>query len=376
MAEFMSPNIENNLEMTVGETNHLPATDQPGVRSIVSSKQTEEIPDISVVVPIYREEHTVRLFLQRIVPVLESLGSYEIIFCYDPSPDRTKEIILEEIIRNPRIRLLCFSRRFGQPSAMMAGIHHCIGEACVVIDADLQDPPELISELYRTLQEGFDVVLAKRRRRSEGEPLVRRLMSFVGYRVINALADIEIPRDTGEFRIMNRRVVHELCQLKERHGFLRGLVAFVGFKQGIVEFDRTPRAAGVSKYHQYIGSIRIGLNGVIGFSNVLLTTTLFAGLAIAGIAVLSGFYIAVMSLIFKEGYPLGIPTLTLLVIFLGGMQLIAIGISGEYIGRIYDEVKQRPPYIIESFVNSPTMSTGREPRVPEKSVRKRIEPPE
>lgn len=319
------------------------------------------VPDISVVVPIYREEKTVRLFLSRIEPVLERLGSYEIIFCYDPSPDRTKEVVLEEIIRNPQIRLLCFSRRFGQPSAMMAGIHHCIGKTCVVIDCDLQDPPELIADLYHKLQQGYDVVLAKRRRRSEGEPFIRKMMSFVGYRVINKLADIDIPRDTGEFRIMNRRVVDQLCQLKERHGFLRGLVAFVGFNQGVVEFDRTPRAAGASNYHQYIGSIKIGLNGVIGFSNVLLTMTLMAGLAIAGIAVFIGLYVATMKLIFLEDYPLGFPTLTLLVTFLGGMQLVAIGILGEYTGRIYDEVKQRPPYIVDSYVNSPDANTAVDP---------------
>jgi polyisoprenyl-phosphate glycosyltransferase len=333
------------------------APGRPQTLELIASTQGgwSEIPDISVVVPLSKEEKTVRLFLSRIEPVLGQIGSYEIIFCYDPSPDHTKEIILEEIIRNQRIRLLSFSRRFGQPSAVIAGIHHCIGKTCVVIDVDLQDPPELIVDLYRRLQEGYDVVLAKRRRRSEGEPLVRQLMSFVGYRVINALADIDIPRDTGEFRIMNRRVVDELCQLKERHGFLRGLVAFVGFNQSVVEFDRTPRAAGISNYHQYIGSIRIGLNGVIGFSNVLLTTTLMAGLAIAGGAILIGCYVAVMKLIFKENYPLGFPTLTLLVTFLGGMQLVAVGILGEYIGRIYDEVKQRPPYIVDKFINAPSV---------------------
>jgi dolichol-phosphate mannosyltransferase len=316
-------------------------------------KAAAEIPDISVIVPTYREEKTVRLFLSRIEPVLEATGSYEIIFCYDPSPDRTKEIILEEILRNPRIRLLAFSRRFGQPSAVMAGLHHCIGKTCVVIDADLQDPPELLADLYRKLQDGHDVVLAKRRRRTEGEPLMRKWMSFVGYRVINVLADIDIPRDTGEFRIMTRRVVDELCRLKERHGFLRGLVAFVGFNQASVEFDRPARAAGTTSYPQYFGSIRVGLNGVIGFSNVLLTATLMAGLAIAAAALLVSFYVAAMKLFFAEDYPLGIPTLTLLIAFLGGMQLVAIGILGEYIGRIYDEVRERPPYIVDRFINPP-----------------------
>jgi polyisoprenyl-phosphate glycosyltransferase len=317
------------------------------------SPAVTDVPAVSLVVPIYKEEKTLRMFLQRVEPVLDAIGSYEIVFCYDPSPDRTKEIILEEVARNPRIRMLEFSRRFGQPSAVMAGIHHCVGDTCVVIDVDLQDPPELIGPLYHKLREGYDVVLARRRRRQSGEPLIRRLMSFVGYRVINSLADIEIPPDTGEFRIMNRRVVDELCLLKERNGFLRGLVAFVGFRQAIIEFDRTPRAAGDSNYHRYIGSIKIGLNGVIGFSNTLLTATLIAGIAIAGLAFLVGIFVGVMKLVLGEDYPAGQPTLIVLLAFLGGVQLIAIGILGEYIGRIYDEVKQRPTYIVHNFLNPP-----------------------
>src|SRR5580704_1898420 len=283
----LAPETEGECDQMVGK---MPAPVQSSESVIYAmplahdAKAAAEIPDISVVVPIYREEKTVRLFLSRIEPVLETTGSYEIIFCYDPSPDRTKEIILEEILRNPRIRLLAFSRRFGQPSAVMAGLHHCIGKTCVVIDADLQDPPELIPELYRKLHDGHDVVLAKRRRRDQGEPLIRRWISFVGYRVINALADIDIPRNTGEFRIMTRRVVDELCRLKEGHGFLRGLVAFVGFDQALIEFDRPARAAGTSSYSQYFGSLRVGINGVIGFSNALLTATLMAGLVIAAAA--------------------------------------------------------------------------------------------
>jgi polyisoprenyl-phosphate glycosyltransferase len=310
-------------------------------------------PDISVIVPVFREEKNIRPFLERIEPVLEAIGSYEILFCYDPSPDRTKEVILEEILRNSRIRLLCFSRRFGQPAAMMAGLHHCIGKSCVVVDVDLQDPPELIAELHRKLGEGYDVVMAKRRKRNKSEPLIRRLMSFVGYRVINALSDVEIPKDTGEFRIMNRRVIDELCRLKEGHGFLRGLVAFVGFNQTFVEFDRQERAGGDSNYPRYLGSIRIGLNGIIGFSTALLTGTLFAGIAIAATALLIGLYVAVQALFFGEHYPLGFPTITLLIALLGGVQLVAIGILGEYIGRVYDEVKGRPSYIVDRFFNPP-----------------------
>ena len=322
---------------------------QPRTPDMVTLTET---PEISVIVPVFREEKSIRLFLERIEPILEAIGTYEILFCYDPSPDRTKEVILEEILRNPRIRLLSFSRRFGQPAAMMAGLHHCVGNSCVVVDVDLQDPPELITDLHRKLLEGYDVVMAKRRKRSN-EPAVRRVMAFVGYRVINALSDVEIPKDTGEFRIMNRRVIDELKKLKEGHGFLRGLVAFVGFNQTFIEFDRRERVAGDSNYPRYFGSIRSGLNGIVGFSTALLTATLFAGIAIAATAVLIGFYVAVRKLGFGEDYPLGFPTITLLVALLGGVQLVAIGILGEYIGRIYDEVKGRPPYIVDRFFNAP-----------------------
>jgi dolichol-phosphate mannosyltransferase len=195
-------------------------------------------------------------------------------------------------------------------------------------------------------------------------------MSFVGYRVINALADIDLPPNTGEFRIMSRRVIDELCRLKERHGFLRGLVAFVGFNQDTIEFDRSPRAAGTSNYHQYLGSIKIGLNGVVGFSNVLLTATLITGFAIAGIAVIVGLYVTAMKLVFAEEYPLGIPTMTILIGFLGGMQLVAIGILGEYIGRIYDEVKQRPPYIVDRFLNPPHVANDASADAPQKHERR------
>jgi glycosyltransferase involved in cell wall biosynthesis len=325
------------------------------------SPRRADQPDISVIVPVFREEKNIRLFLERVEPILEAIGNYEILFCYDPSPDRTKEVILEEILRNPQIRLLCFSRRFGQPAAVMAGLHHCIGKSCVVVDVDLQDPPELITELHRKLCEGYDVVMAKRRKRNKSEPLIRRLMSFVGYRVINALSDVEIPKDTGEFRIMNRRVIDELRRLKEGHGFLRGLVAFVGFNQTFVEFERQERAAGDSNYPRYLGSIRIGLNGIIGFSTALLTGTLFAGIAIAATALLVGLYVAVQALIFGEHYPLGFPTITLLIALLGGVQLVAIGILGEYIGRVYDEVKGRPTYIVDRFFNPPETRPGQQP---------------
>jgi glycosyltransferase involved in cell wall biosynthesis len=189
----------------------------------------EEHVVISVVVPVYKEEANIRPFLSRAEPVLASITSrYEIIFCLDPSPDRTEEVILEEGRRDRRIKLVVFSRRFGQPAATMAGIGISCGDTCVVIDVDLQDPPELIRELHARLSDGYDVVYARRRSR-QGETLIKRLISWAGYKVIARLGDVQIPRDTGDFRIMSRRVVEELSRLQEGNAFLRGLVAFVGF---------------------------------------------------------------------------------------------------------------------------------------------------
>jgi dolichol-phosphate mannosyltransferase len=170
-----------------------------------------------------------------------------------------------------------FSRRFGQPAAVIAGIRLASGETCVVIDVDLQDPPELVAGLYAKLGEGYDVVYAKRRSR-KGETLFKLALSWLGYKMINAVSDVRIPRDTGDFRIMSRRVVEELGRLKEGHGFLRGLVAFVGFKQTFIEYDRDVRAHGEGNYNRYFGSLVIGLNGLVGFSNFLLNMTLIIGL--------------------------------------------------------------------------------------------------
>lgn len=314
-----------------------------------SSRTDKAGVDISVIVPVYREEENIRPFLARLIPVLEKIGSYEVLFCLDPSPDNTQGAIEAEIKQNPNIGLLLFSRRFGQPAAIMGGIHHCCGNACVIIDIDLQDPPELISDLYQKYREGYDVVYAKRRSR-EGETLFKLAISWLGYKIINAVTDVRIPRDTGDFRIMSRRVIEHLRQLREGHGFLRGLVAFVGFNQTFVEYDRAARVAGISNYNRYFGSLKIGLNGLVGFSNFLLSATLLSGIAIAFFAFLIAVVI-VITRIAGVNYPIGVPTIIVLVLFLGGVQLVSIGILGEYIGRIYDEVKGRPTFIVDRAVN-------------------------
>jgi len=302
--------------------------------------------ELSIVVPVYREERNVPEFVRRVRPLLEKRAlRYEIIFALDPSPDRTEEVILELHALDQRIKLLKFSRRFGQPMATLAGMQYASGDAVLVMDVDLQDPPELIGEMVAKWREGFDVVYAQRRSR-EGETWVKRFISYLGYRLINRIAEVHIPPNTGDFRLMSRRVVNEVIRLKECHGFLRGLVALVGFKQTSVMFDRPPRFAGAGNYNRFLGSLRIGLNGVVCFSSYLLTLSSTLGFIIAGLSFLLGVVCAIMKLT-GFPFPLGIATITILILFMGGIQLISVGVLGEYIARIYDEVKERPKFIVE-----------------------------
>ncbi|UIJ71064.1 glycosyltransferase family 2 protein [Aurantimonas sp. HBX-1] len=313
-------------------------------------REAEMAPIISLIVPVYKEEGNIRPFLARAEAVFAKMGvEYEIVFAMDPSSDRTEEVILEEINRNPNIKLLVFSRRFGQPAATMAGILFCTGETCVVIDVDLQDQPELVEDLYAKLSEGFEVVYATRRSR-QGETFIKRVISSFGYTVINKLSDVKIPRNTGDFRIMTRRVIEELRNLNETHGFLRGLVAYVGFKQGFIEYDRDERFAGTGNYNRLTGSLKIGLNGLISFSSRPLFLMSIAGFTLAGLSFLLGAWYVVQKLLGVDLTP-GLSTTVLFVSFFSGMQLLGLGLIGEYIGRIYDEVKRRPMYILDRKVN-------------------------
>ena len=301
---------------------------------------------ISVVAPVYNEEGNVSEFTRLVGSVLESITpNYEVIFALDPSSDQTEEIILQLREADQRIKLLKFSRRIGQPMASLAGLQYSTGEAVIVMDVDLQDPPELIVEMVDKWREGYDVVYAQRRTRS-GETWVKKVVSAVGYKIINRIADVKIPPNTGDFRLMSHRVVEEINRLKESHGFLRGMVALVGFTQTSVLFDRPARFFGKGNYNRLFGSLRIGFNGLFCFSNYALTLSTQAGFVIACLSFMLGFVYALLK-IAGVPFPLGNPTIVILVLFLGGIQLISIGILGEYIGRIYEEVRQRPRFIIE-----------------------------
>ncbi len=306
--------------------------------------------DLSIIVPVYKEEKNIQPFLERVEKMLQNakINSYEIIFCMDPPPDRTEEVITEAINRNPHIKLLVFSRRFGQPAATMAGILYCHGKACVVIDVDLQDPPELIPSMLEKMQEGYEVVYAQRRSR-KGETWIKRCIAYCGYSVINKLTEMKIPRNTGDFRVMSRRVIEELRRLNETHGFLRGLVAYVGFKQAAIPYDRDERFAGVGNYNRFFGSLKIGLNGLISFSSRPLQLMSIVGAIFAGFSFLLGAWYVLQKLLGFDLTP-GLSTTILVVTFFAGIQLLSLGLIGEYIGRIYDEVKRRPMTIIDKVI--------------------------
>lgn len=301
---------------------------------------------ISIVVPVFKEEKSIPEFMSCLQPIIQKITiDYEIIFSLDPSPDRTEEVISQYHANDSRIKLLKFSRRFGQPMAILAGMQYSTGDAVIVMDVDMQDPPELIVNMIQKWTEGCDVVMAQRKNRA-GETWVKKLIARLGYATMQRISEVHIQPNTGEFRLMSRRVVNEVMRLKESHGFLRGLVSLVGFKQETIQFDRPARLHGQGNYNRFLGSLRIGFNGIFCFSTYALTLSTQLGFAIAGFSFLIGF----IYLIMKIGgfpFPLGNPTLVILVLFMGGVQLISTGILGEYIGRIYEEVRHRPKFIVD-----------------------------
>ena len=308
--------------------------------------------DLSVIVPIFSEEKNILPFLDRTISVIKKLNlNYEIIFALDPSEDDSENIIIKEASKNKNIKMISFSRRFGQPSATMAGLSESKGKYCVVIDVDLQDPPELIELLYRKIESenSYDVVMAKRKVR-KGETQIKKIFTSIGYFLINKMTDIKIPRNTGDFRIMSRRVVEEIKKLNETHGFLRGLVSFVGFKQTFVEYERDERFQGKGKYNKYFGSIKIGMNGLFGFTSKPLVIMSTVGFTFAFVSFLLGLWYLVQKLMGVDFTP-GLPTTVLVITFFSGIQLLGMGLLGEYISRIYDEVKNRPQYIIDKKIN-------------------------
>ena len=320
---------------------------------------------LSIVVPVYNEQQTLPRFLETIrAALLPVTQDYEIIFAADPCTDGTIELIRQEHARDPRIKLLLFSRRFGQPASTLGGLAYSTGQAVVVIDCDLQDPPQLIGDMVRLWREGYKVVVPQRRSR-QGETIIKRIIAHTGYWAINRMSTVAIPRNTGDFRLMDRRVVEEIVKLKESHGFLRGLTSIVGFKTILLPFDREARVGGQGKYNRLTGSLRIGFNGIIAFSDSLLSLMVVAGLVMSILALLSVPVVAYLKAKGLYMFAQGLATTCILMLFLGGVQLMSMGVLGAYIGRIYDEAKRRPKFIVEESLGLsegvPRLNPGSEP---------------
>ena len=306
-------------------------------------------PTLSLVLPIYNEEEVIPELHTRLQSFLVELGlETEIVFVNDGSRDRSMELLRGIATNEPRYRILSFARNFGHQSAITAGIDYARGKAVVVLDADLQDPPSVILEMVAKWREGFDVVYGKRRSR-EGESFFKLLTARWFYRLFAAMIPIEVPLDTGDFRLMSRRVVVALRELRETHRFVRGMVAWVGFKQTAVLYDRPGRFAGETKY-PLRKMLRFAIDGITSFSVLPLRFATYLGMVISVASVGVAIYAVLAKYVFKVTVQ-GWTAEVVLVSLLAAVQLLMIGILGEYIGRIYEEVKRRPLYVVADRVN-------------------------
>lgn len=303
------------------------------------------VPDISVVVPIHNEEGNIPLLHERLKVVLEGMAvQYEMVFVNDGSQDRSLVLLRELAAKDPHVRFLDLSRNFGHQIAVTAGLDHCRGNAAVIIDADLQDPPELIADLYQRHREGFEVVFARRRSR-KGESWMKRATARYFYRLMSRLTNIDIPLDTGDFRIIDRKVIDVLKQMPEQNKFLRGQISWAGFRQTAIEYDRDERHAGKTSY-TYRKMIKFAVDGITSFSEAPLRFVTMAGFVCSAIAFLLILYALISYLFFKDNYVRGWASTMMSVLFVGGIQLIGIGVIGEYLARIGANVRNRPLYVV------------------------------
>ena len=301
----------------------------------------------SIVIPIYNEEENLPELYNRLTDVMTSLQEpYEVIFVDDGSKDNSLNIMREMHQRDKRIKTISLSRNFGHQIAISAGIEYARGKAVIVMDGDLQDPPEVLPPFIQKWKEGWDAVYAIRRKRKEN--LLKRAAYAIFYRLLKKISSIDIPLDSGDFSIMDRKIVDILKSMPERTRFVRGIRTWVGFKQVGLEYERDKRFAGKPKYN-FKKLVKLALDGLISFSYVPLKLAVSFGFVISGVSFL-GAIATLFQRLFTDTTVPGYATTVISILFLGGIQLITIGILGEYIGRIYDEVKQRPLYIIQEII--------------------------
>jgi polyisoprenyl-phosphate glycosyltransferase len=319
----------------------------------------EDEPQISLVVPMYEDASCLDALYDRVTPVMEGLGrSYEFVFVNDGSHDDTLDRLRGLVERDPRVRVVDLSRNYGKEVALAAGIRAATGRAIIPLDADLQDPPEVIRDLVSKWDEGFDEVYAVRRSR-QGETMLKKATASIFYRVMNLVSDVEIPRDAGDFRLISRQVADALNEITESERYNKGLFAWVGFRQTSVLYDREPRTSGTPKQN-YFRLWRLALDGITSFSRLPLQIATYSGLLVALGAVIYAIRTIANALLGHVNVP-GYSSLMTVVLFLGGVQLFTIGIMGAYVGRIYVESKRRPLYFVREtfgFQNEPRLDAS------------------
>lgn len=302
---------------------------------------------LSVIVPMYFEQEVARECHRRLTQVLDGKFDYELLYVNDGSTDNTMPILKELAEKDSRIRIISFSRNFGHQVAVTAGVHHAAGDVLVIIDADLQDPPELIPDMIKLWQEGWEVVYAKRKKR-KGESAFKLFTAKMFYKTLSMLTDIDIPADTGDFRLIDRKVAEAFKQMPERSRFIRGMIAWLGFRQIPIEYERDARYAGETKY-PLKKMLKLASNGILSFSTQPLKLVMQVGL----LAVLVSLGLLIYAIVVKAmGQSTGgWASLMVTITFLGGVQLISVGVLGQYLARMFEESKNRPLYIISETVN-------------------------
>lgn len=311
---------------------------------------------LSVVAPAYNEQETLREFHRRLSAVLDGIAAAsEVVYVNDGSSDATLALMQELRAGDDRVTIVDLSRNFGKEIAMTAGLDHARGEAVIVIDTDLQDPPELIPQLIEEWRNGFDVVYAKRIER-EGESALKKVTAAAFYRVIQRVSRVRIPADTGDYRLLSRRAVDALGQLREQHRFMKGLFSWIGFPQKAVLYRRDPRFAGIGKFN-YWRLWNFALEGITSFTITPLKIATYVGVIVALLSFLAAAWIIYKTLAFGDPVP-GYPSLMVVVLFLGGLQLLFIGVMGEYLGRLFNESKRRPLYFVNAYEPAKTLGKG------------------
>lgn len=297
---------------------------------------------LSIIIPVYNEAESIKEFHTKLIEILQDVSiKYEILYINDGSADSTR-LILKSIAN---IKIINFSRNFGKEAALTAGLKHCVGDIVIPIDADFQDPPELINEMITKYKEGYDVVIATRKSREEG--FVKKITAKIYYKLLSKFSNITIPQNTGDFRLISRKVVNAVLELKEKNRFMKGIFAWVGFKQHQLYFDRPARLSGASKT-SWSKLFKLGFDGLFAFSTIPLRIWLYFGALVSFTSFIYALYLITTTIIYGVDVP-GYASIMVAILFMGGIQLLSLGTLGEYIARVYEESKNRPIYIIDEI---------------------------